>query len=230
MRRLIPTLAAAFLATPLFAVPALASSMPNLIPAHDVSGTYLVTGKEGAKTVTVEYSKSANVLRINPQSGAGYILYDFTAKDAKMVMPQMQRYMDRPEMASQAASIQGKGNGDDVTVAKGGTESIAGHECTDYTATDHTRGTSSTICVTDDGVLLKLASTGSSVVAQSVSYGAVPAADVQVPPGYTAFVMPQMPAGMGNMSGAAAGAMSGMAPGAMGGISGIPIPGGAPQQ
>jgi hypothetical protein len=200
------------LAATLLALPAVADQMLSLIPAHDVSGTYLFTTNNGPKTMTVEYSKAVNVLRLNPQGGTGYILYDFTAKDAKMVMPQMQRYMDEPQIAGRAASIQGSGNGDDVSVAKGGSETIAGHDCTDYTATDHTKGTSSTLCVTDDGVLLKMSSSeGDSAVAQSVSYAAVPEADVQVPPGYSAFAMPQMPAGMG--------------PGAMGGL---PIPGAAP--
>jgi hypothetical protein len=222
MRRFMPVLAATLLAGPAFA-----NEMPNLIPAHDVSGTYLINGKDGAKTVTVEYSKSANVLRINPQSDAGYILYDFGAKDAKMVMPQMQRYMDRPEMADRAEALEGKASGDDVSVVKGGTETIAGHDCTDYTVTNKTKGTSSTLCVTSDGVLLKLSSSeGGSIVAQSLSYNAVPASDVQVPPGYSQFVMPQMPAGMGNMSNMAPGAMGNMAPSAMGGMQN---PGGAPQ-
>lgn len=204
------------LAATLLALPAVADQMPSLIPAHDVSGTYLFTTNNGPKTMTVEYSKAVNVLRLNPQGGTGYILYDFTAKDAKMVMPQMQRYMDQPQIAGRAASIQGSGNGDDVSVAKGGSETIAGHDCTDYTATDHTKGTSSTLCVTDDGVLLKMSSSeGDSAVAQSVSYAAVPEADVQVPPGYSAFAMPQMPAGM-----------PGIGPGAMGGM---PMPGAAPQ-
>ena len=155
------------LAATLLALPAVADQMPSLIPAHDVSGTYLFTTNNGPKTMTVEYSKAVNVLRLNPQGGTGYILYDFTAKDAKMVMPQMQRYMDEPQIAGRAASIQGSGNGDDVSVAKGGSETIAGHDCTDYTATDHTKGTNSTLCVTDDGVLLKMSSSeGDSAVAQ----------------------------------------------------------------
>jgi hypothetical protein len=223
MRCLVPALAATVLAGPAFA-----GSMPSLIPTHDVSGTYLVTGQDGARTVSVEYSKSANVLRINMQNGGGYILYDFTAKDGKMVMPQMQRYMDSPEMAHRAEAIQDKADSHDVSVVKGGTETIAGHECTDYTATDKTKGTSSTMCVTDDGVLLKIASDNGGGVAQTISYATVPAADVQVPAGYTPFVMPQMPAGM---SGMAAGAMSGMSGSGMSGSGmpgGMPVPGSTP--
>lgn len=200
MRRFRSALAASLLATPLLAGPARAESMPNLVPAHDVSGIYLITGQNGTKTITVEYSKAANTLRLNPQERAGYILYDFTSKDAKMVMPQMQRYMDRPEVASRAQLLQGKVGGDDVTIAQTGTETIAGHRCTDYTATDHTKGKSVTLCVTGDGVLLKLVSDKNTVVAQSLSYAPVPAADVVVPPGYTQFTMPQLPGAMGGMA------------------------------
>lgn len=210
MRRLIPALAATLLAAP-----ALADQMPNLIPAHDVTGTYLVTAQNGPKNVTVEYSKSANVLRLNPQGGAGYLLYDFGAHDAKMVMPDMQKYMDQPNLAKRAQALQGA-NGDNITIAKNGTETIAGHECTDYTATDKTKGTSSTLCVTEDGVLLKLASPDSSVVAQTISYDAVPEADVTLPAGYTALAIPQIP-GMGSMSN--------MLPGAMGNMGGMQMPG-----
>jgi hypothetical protein len=201
----------AILATALLAAPALADPMPNLIPEHDVSGTSRVTGNVGPKTITVEYSKAVGVLRLTPPGGAGYLLYDFAAKDAKMVMPQMQRYMDQPSVADQAKQLQNAGNGNNVSIAKGATETIAGKDCTDYTATSKTKGTSSTLCVTDDGVLLKLASTDGSAVAQSISYNTVPEADVQVPAGYEQFVMPQMPPGMTMPPGA----MSAMPPGAM---------------
>ncbi len=213
MRCLILGLAATLLATPVWA-----DAMPNMIPAHDVSGTYLITGKNEPQTLTVEYSKSAGILRVNPAAqGGGYILYDFAAKDAKMVMPQMQRYMDESAMANAVAAHAqgGGGNGDAVSITKSGTETIAGHECTDYLATDSTKGTSSTICVTADGVILSLLSSdGNKIVAQTLSYAPVPAADVQLPPGYTKFEMPQMPAGMPS-------GMNGMAPGAMGGMSGM---------
>jgi len=215
MRTLAAILAATLLATPVFADP-----MPNLIPAHDISGTYLVSGKAGPKTITIEYSKAAGVLRLTPPGGAGYLLYDFTAKDAKMVMPQMQRYMDQPSVADQAKQLQGASNGNNVSVAKTGTETIAGKTCTDYTATNKTKSTSSTLCVTDDGVLLKITSDNGSAVAQSISYNAVPESDVQVPANYEQFVMPQMPPGMVMPPGMAmpSGALSAPPPGEMNGM------------
>ncbi len=216
MRRLIPAVAATLLATP-----ALAGQMPNLIPGHDVTGNYLVTSREGTHTVAVEYSKSANVLRLNPQGGRGYLLYDFSTHDAKMVLPEMQRYMDQPGFARRAQALQ-DANGDNVSVSKTGTETIAGHECTDYTATNKTKGTSSTLCVTADGVLLKLASADTSAVAQNISYATVPAADVQLPAGYTQLAMPNLPA-LGNMGGMAPGAMGNT--GSMPGMGGVTLPG-----
>ena len=190
------------LAATLLAAPVLADRFPNMVPTHDVSGTYLITGKSSPQTLTVEYSKSANILRVNPPAQGGYILYDFATKDAKMVLPQMQRYMDESQVANAVASQAqgGGGNGDAVSITTSGTETIAGHECTDYLATDSTKGTSSTICITADGVILSmLSSDGNKIVAQTISYDAVPAADVQVPPSFTLFAMPQLPAGMGGM-------------------------------
>ncbi len=210
--RTLTAILAALLAAP--ALAATADPMPNLIPAHDISGTYLVSGKAGPKTITIEYSKTAGVLRLTPPGGAGYLLYDFTAKDAKMVMPQMQRYMDQPSVADQAKQLQTAGNSNDVSVAKTGTETIAGKTCTDYTATSKTKGTSSTLCVTDDGVLLKIISDNGSAVAQSISYNPVPESDVQVPANYEQFVMPQMPSGMAMPSGA----LSAPPPSAMNGM------------
>jgi hypothetical protein len=214
-----------FLPLLLGAAPALAQTTPpSIVPQHDVSGTYLVTSPtKGPQTFSVEYSKAANSARFNPPGGEGYMLYDFTAHDGKMVMPQMQRYMDMPSMAAREEELGGGAGGgttggthDNVTVTEIGTKTIAGHDCTNYKATDTTKGTWSTLCVTSDGVLLELISDkGDTVEAQSVSYDPVPEADLQVPAGYTEFVMPQMP----GMSG-----MGGMPPGAggMSGMSGMP--------
>lgn len=193
MRRFIPALAASLLAAP---APAFAAALPNLAPAHDVSGTYVMTRPDGTKTFTIEYSKSADTLRIDPQDGHGYILYDFETKDAKLVIPQMQRYMDNPQIADRVTALQDKIDNGDAAIVKGGTETIAGHECTDYNATDKAKDKSASMCVTDDGVLLKITSEDGSIVAQSVSYNDVPAAEVTVPSDYTQFTMPQLPDGM----------------------------------
>jgi hypothetical protein len=185
---------AAALAATLLGLPAMADKMPNIIPTHDVTGTYLFTGRSGTRTVTVTvaYSKAAGVLRITPPDGQSYILYDFAAHDAKVVMPQMQRYMDESQMATAVTEAAHPGaGGDKVSITQTGSETIAGHACRDFKATDTTKGRWSILCITADGVILSInSSAGTKAVARRISYDTVPAADVQLPPGYTAFQMP----------------------------------------
>ena len=198
---------------------ALADPMPKMVPEHDLSGTYLLTTpKEGTRSFSVEYSKSADIVRFNLPGASSYILYDLAAKDAKTVIPRMKSYFDQPSVAARAQALQaGGGTGEGATVV--GSKSIAGHECTNYKVTNPSKGTWSTFCTTADGVILEIANSDSThAIAQTVSYDTVPAADVQVPPDYTQVMIPQMPEGMGQ------GGMMGAYPG---GVPSVPNP---PQQ
>ena len=192
------------------ATPALADPITNMVPTHDLTGTYQMNTNHGPQTMAVEYSAALRGLRITPQGGQAYILYDFTTHDAKMVMPQMQKYMDQPKLSAQANAVQGDRNGPpaNVVITTGGSATIAGHDCTNTKFTNTKTGESSTLCVTDDGVILQITSSnGHQITAQSISYAPVPEADVQLPAGYTQFVIPQMPAGMA-MPGGIPGGMS----------------------
>ncbi|WP_298263807.1 hypothetical protein [Acidocella sp.] len=194
MRRLATALAATLLA-----MPALADPLPSLVPSHDVSGIYLFTNARGPQTIAVEYSKSANVLRLTPQSGAtaalyagdAYILYDFNADDAKIILPQLQHYLEQPALVTEMQAVEGdisNGNGE---VTAGATETIAGQDCTDYISTS-AASQGAMLCVTPDGLLLKFtAANGDSAVAQSLSYDEVPLDDVELPPGDTLLPTPQ---------------------------------------
>jgi hypothetical protein len=187
---------------------ALADPLPNFIPTHDLTGTYLMTSPngDGPKHLAVEYSAALRTARITPDEGGGYILYDFGAHDAKMVMPPMQRYMDMPQLAAQANLVQGAGGNPAPTDASPpshpqiddlGTKTIAGHDCRVVKVTDQTDGHWSKICSTPDGVILEVTTDeGDEFIAQTVSYAAVPPADLQIPPGFTAFAMPTLPNGM----------------------------------
>lgn len=195
-----------------------ADPLPNMVPSHDVTGTYLVDSANGQQTMNVEYSAELQVIRVTPPSGQGYILYDFGAHDAKMVMPQMQKYMDQPSLAAKVQAMQSGGGGASEPgtssappqVTTLGTKTIAGYSCMITQITDRSTGHWSKLCVTSDGVTLEVtASDGDHMVAQNVSYATVPVAEVQVPAGYTEFVMPAMPGGMSMPGGMA---MPGMPP------------------
>jgi hypothetical protein len=206
MRRL--TILLAGLAAPA----ALAQPFPNIVPAHDLTGTYQMTSPNNApQNVTVEYSAAARSLRMTMPGGEGamgYVLFDFGTHDAKMVMPQMQKYMDMAQLSAMAKSIDpgmsspaptpGAPPPDHYTVTKAGTEEIAGYECTVTEIADTTQNKWSKLCVTEDHVILGVdTSDGEHLAAQSISYAPVPEGDVEVPDGYTEMVMPGMPGGMG---------------------------------
>jgi hypothetical protein len=187
---------------------ALADPLPNFVPAHDLTGTYVMTSPkgDGPKQLAVEYSAALRIARITPDQGDGYILYDFGAHDAKMVMPPMQRYMDMPQLAAQANLIQGAG-GNPPPAASGpptmprieylGTKTIIGHDCRVTKVTDPNDGHWSQICGTPDGVILEVTTDESDeIIAKAISYAPIAPADVQIPPGYTAFAMPTLPNGM----------------------------------
>jgi hypothetical protein len=205
MRLLVPALAAT-----LTALPALAAQPPSIVPTRDFSGTYQVTSPSNPtpQIFSVEYSAALQSVRFDNPDKQGYVIYDAATKDAKLVMPQMQRYMDQPMVTGRMQEMQNGGgtDGDNISVSADGTRVVAGQSCANTKITDNTKGTWSEICTTSDNVLLAVdSSDGSHVVAQNISYTPVPAADLTVPAGYTQFVIPQMPAGMQGMGG-----MSGM--------------------
>ncbi len=88
---------------------ALAQPFPNIVPAHELTGTYQMTSPNGPpQTFTVEYSAAAHTLRMTMPGGQGamgYILYDFGTHDAKLVMPQMQKYMDMAQLSVMAKTL-----------------------------------------------------------------------------------------------------------------------------
>jgi hypothetical protein len=183
---------------------ALADPLPDLTPARDFSGNYQMTSSNGAKNFAVEYNAAARTVRVTPPDGPGYFLYDFNARDAKMVMPQLQKYMDQPALSARAQALEPQDTGGSaagspskVEVTSTGALTIAGYQCQNTKITDTSNGHWSQLCVTSDGVLLQvLSSDGNQITAQSISYAAVPLADVTVPGGYTPLVIPSMPPGM----------------------------------
>ena len=193
------------LALSLAASGALAGPFPNLTPARDFSGNYQMTSNDGAKDFAVEYSAAARAARITPPQGPGYFLYDFTLRDAKMVIPQMQKYMDQPALSAQAQALQQQGAGapapagtpSQMQVTSMGNQTIAGYACQNTKITDTSNGHWTQLCATSDGVLLQLlSSSGERITAQSISYAAVPVEDVTVPDGYTQLAVPVFPPGM----------------------------------
>jgi hypothetical protein len=188
---------------------ALADALPNITPDHDFTGIYLMTKPDGdAKTITVSYSAAVRAARIDVPDSPGYVLIDLATHDFKMVMPPEQKYMDMAALAAQGRLLMGANRGAAAPdpnappsappeIEDLGTATYAGHTCDLMKITDPSNGDWTEICTTHGGIILHIhTDKGDDVTAQKISDTAVAPADVEIPPGYTPFVMPGMPGGM----------------------------------
>ena len=204
-------LAASVLALPLSSLPgqALAQGAPaNLRPTKDVSVTYRLAGMpaQGADGQTMppqemrmSWSVTEGKQRVDPPGGMGWMLIDRRANSAVMVMEQQRVVLALPANAAAAMSQDAP---PDARFTRKGTVQVAGQSCTEWDVAVP-QGTS-TICVTEDGVMLRAASPlpdGSGVSrleATEVRYGAQDSARFRVPAGFQEMQMPaQAPGGQG---------------------------------
>jgi hypothetical protein len=139
------------LATILTATTARAADTAHVRPAQDVVVTYRSTGmtQAGAGTVTMHFANQGNIVRIDGTNGAGYLVFDSTSGRTLVVMPEKKMYAARPSDANQMPVFLSL----NMTLAKTGTDTIAGTKCTRYDASVKDR--KGQICLTDDGVLLR---------------------------------------------------------------------------
>jgi hypothetical protein len=174
------------IAFPAFAQPA------NMRPTRDVTITYRMSGLAGTppQETRMAFSASTGKQRVDPPGGAGWILIDRRANSAVMVLDAQRMAMTLPP-AAVAAMNQDAPAG--ATFTRKGTATVAGTACTEWEiAIGQMRGTN---CMTDDGVMLRTASTapdGTAVTmeATQVTYGVIDPARLAVPAGYTTQQMP----------------------------------------
>jgi hypothetical protein len=197
-----PAFAAALclLAPALLAVPALAQQAPAAMkPTRDVAVTYRMAGAPtGApagtpQEIRMAWAVSAGKQRVDPPGAQGWMLIDQRAGSAVMVMDAQRMVMTLPPQAA-AAMTQGVPPG--ATFARKGIAQVAGQSCTEWDV-KIPQG-ASTICLTEDGVMLRATTSlpngaTSQVEATEVRYGAQDAARFEVPQGYQAMAMPTAP-------------------------------------
>jgi hypothetical protein len=184
-------LAAAIL---LIAVPALAQEAPrNIQPTRDVAVTYRFTGPSAeAQEMRMAWSATERKQRIDPPGGMGWMLLDRNAGSAVMVMEQQRMVMNMPATASAGPMTNDLPPG--TRFARKGTAQLAGQSCTEWEVTMPEMR--STVCMTDDGVMLRAVSDlpgnagRSTMEATEVRYGAQDPARFRVPQGYQSMPMP----------------------------------------
>jgi hypothetical protein len=194
MRR---TLAAALIA----ALPAVAEAQdrPQIFPTRDVAVTYRVDGQGQGAELTMLWSAAQRLMRMNMPQGVGYMVADHQGGRAFMVMEQMRMVMDVP--LDQAAGYQK--DLENARFTRGGTERIAGAECTVWRYQGQAQ--SGEACITSDGVMLRAngAARGQQgrMQATRVVYAPQDSGLFQRPRGYQTMQMPRgMPQGIPGMT------------------------------
>jgi hypothetical protein len=190
------TLAAALIAA--LPMAAAAQDRPPIFPTRDVTVTYRITGQGQQMEVTLLWSAAHRMMRMNMPQGLGYMVADHRAQRGFWVMEQMRMIMDLP--MDQAAGVQR--DFENARFTRGGTEKIAGHDCTVWRYEGPRQ--SGEACITADGVMLRGASTvpgqQGQMEATRVVYAALDPSLFRRPQGYQPMQMPQgLPQGMPGM-------------------------------
>jgi hypothetical protein len=156
-----PVFLYAALAAMLALMPSLARAAP-LVPSRDADVTYAVNGPGANATQRLRWSASLKRMRIDPPGAGLYMIVDYLAHRAVVVQPEAQAFT---EMPAPAAALTGN-----TARQAQGSDTVAGLPCTEFATTD-TEGRNTVLCVTQDGVTLRIRVEGRTLMtAQTVSY------------------------------------------------------------
>ena len=183
---------------------AAAQNRPSIAPTKDVTVeySYKATPRNGApaqqgqsKIATTAGGKQIRVEGFGP---AGYMIIDRAGGHTMMVMDAQHMYMEMPFDPARAGPFAMR---ESMKFARKGTDTVAGAKCTVWDVQgDQGNGT---VCITDDGVLLRGESSGPDgqvvMTATGVSYAPLAATVFQAPAGYQKMQAPGMPPGAGRL-------------------------------
>jgi hypothetical protein len=160
---------------------------PSFLPARDVSVTYRLIGGRGStpREAHMFYSASGQKMRLDQASQNGYAVIDRVARTVLVVITARQQYATLPFDDNMASGFI---LNDRMHFARTGAEMVAGLHCTAWSV--QSPRAAGSVCVTDDGVLLRGTGTSSAGIvsgleAVSVTYAPQPASLFAAPAGYT---------------------------------------------
>ena len=165
-------------------VSACAADQPKLMPSRDVDITYDVTRPQQPKTrERVRWFAGQHLERVDG-SGRATTIFDRDAHEVTLLTPADRTYRKlggaprRPDEPEPGA-----------TLTPGPDAVVAGLPCSDWSWTEE--GEKHTVCVTADGVMLRLIVDGVTLVqARSVNYIPQKAELFEVPPNYAPVLAP----------------------------------------
>jgi hypothetical protein len=175
--------------------PADAADRPQFPPTRDVTVTYHLNAKADGAPDMATLAYSAALRKLRAEGGPGAMIVDLDQKSMVVMMTREHLAMRMP-IGREIDRVMSMGSGDG-TVARAGSDRVAGYACTVWKFTGKDGG--GTGCITDDGVPLRGqggdAKGRGGFEAVKVEYGPQPAAMFEVPPG---FKQMELPAGMGH--------------------------------
>lgn len=164
---------------------ALAQARPTTMPTRDVDVTYQMaapgpSGKVEMLSQRMRWEPASGLLRVDPPSQGIYTIMDYHAHKL-LVVDEPRRSVT---LMHAAANVTAPGVSPTAQFTREGQAQVAGLACTDWQTRDST-GQPTTVCLTDDGVLLR-ARRGDHVLVQAVtvSYAPVDPGVFKVPAGY----------------------------------------------
>ena len=176
------------------ALPVGAMAQPAWQPTRDVEVTYHLTGKTPpgtqGDTVKMGFTSGSKRTWVEPPGQKVRMIVDRPAGKMLVIMNEQHSYMEMPYDPKKVMTF----NGSEAKFTRTGTATIAGVGCTTYDVQSPQQV--STVCLTDDGVLLKAVSGDPAhpggLEAVSVRYGAQPASAFAAPDGYQKMDMSRM--------------------------------------
>ncbi len=149
-------LLAATAATMAFAVAAPSAALaqaPAYLPSHDVAVRYRVSGRaaQQVRELKVRFSAARQLLRVETEDrGMGYVLVDPGRRNARLIVPGLGQYVDLPLARDRRAALL---FGDGLQFTRRGRARVSGLECTNWDV--RAERDTATLCLTQDGVLLR---------------------------------------------------------------------------
>lgn len=159
---------------------------PALVPRQDVSVTYRTEQGGHVLEQQMRWSAKSQRLRIDPPAPGMFVLVDYVAHRMQIVQERDRSFMEMDA----PASLPSLGAPSSGLYTQGADDRVAGLACTEWTLA--AGGEPAGICVTEDGVLLRVRmGTRTLATASVVNYAPQDLALFRVPDGYTRAVSPR---------------------------------------
>ena len=163
-----------------------ASNRPNLLPTRDVDLSYRVTGSSD-KPVTqrVRWLAADHLQRIDGPGGV-VILADRTTTYITILNQKNRSYVKIEEPAEGLFRIDPS-----ISLTRGSSGSVLALSCTEWTWNNTATNKARTVCLTDDGVVLRMTEDDNVLLeALSIAYRHVDPATFRIPSNYEPTLIP----------------------------------------